>query len=89
MCKFYAHTHPCGHTKTIFAAFCRPAALVQRPCNGGEIWATVKMEAECASCGVEKGEEFRGVAVGVGGGRKCGGRAAGGGIGGKGGKGKR
>ncbi|GAB7325142.1 hypothetical protein MBLNU13_g09223t1 [Cladosporium sp. NU13] len=46
MCKYYAHTHPCGHTKTVFAAFCPSAALVQRACAGGEIWATVKMEAD-------------------------------------------
>ncbi|KAH9817429.1 hypothetical protein Tdes44962_MAKER10370, partial [Teratosphaeria destructans] len=26
MCKYYAHTHPCGHTKTVFAAFCPAAA---------------------------------------------------------------
>lgn len=63
MCKFYAHTHPCGHTKTVFAAFCPSAALVQRACAGGEIWATVKMEADCAACGAEKGDEFQGVAM--------------------------
>jgi hypothetical protein len=67
MCKFYAHTHPCGHTKTVFAAFCPSAALVQRPCAGGEIWATVKIETDCATCGVENGNgEYRGVAVGAG-----------------------
>ncbi|KAM0702743.1 hypothetical protein Q7P35_010175 [Cladosporium inversicolor] len=67
MCKYYAHTHPCGHTKTIFAAFCPSAALVQRACAGGEIWATVKMETDCAACGVENGEaEYRSVAVGGG-----------------------
>jgi hypothetical protein len=73
MCKFYAHTHPCGHTKTVFAAFCPSAALVQRPCAGGEIWATVKIETDCAACGAEKNEggEYRGVAVGAG--RRCGG----------------
>ena len=72
MCKYYAHTHPCGHTKTVFAAFCPAAALVQRACAGGEIWATVKMEADCAACGAEKGEgdEYRGVAMVVGGGRR-------------------
>lgn len=72
MCKYYAHTHPCGHTKTVFAAFCPSAALVQRACAGGEIWATVKMEADCAACGAEKGEggEYRGVAMVAGAGRK-------------------
>jgi len=50
MCKYYAHTHPCGHTKTVFAAFCPSAALVQRPCGAGDIWATVKMDADCAQC---------------------------------------
>ena len=64
MCKFYAHTHPCGHTKTVFAAFCPSAALVQRPCAGGEIWATVKMETDCAACGSsDNGEESYGVAM--------------------------
>lgn len=72
MCKYYAHTHPCGHTKTVFAAFCPSAALVQRACAGGEIWATVKMEADCAACGAEKGEggEYRGVAMVGGAGRR-------------------
>jgi hypothetical protein len=65
MCKYYAHT------KTVFAAFCPSAALVQRACAGGEIWATVKMEADCAACGAEKGEgEYRGVAMVAGGGRR-------------------
>ena len=69
MCKFYAHTHPCGHTKTVFAAFCPSAALVQRACAGGEIWATVKMESDCAACSCgssDTGEVFRGVAMGGG-----------------------
>lgn len=72
MCKYYAHTHPCGHTKTVFAAFCPSAALVQRACAGGEIWATVKMETDCAACGAEKGEsgEYRGVAMVGGAGRR-------------------
>lgn len=72
MCKYYAHTHPCGHTKTVFAAFCPSAALVQRACTGGEIWATVKIEADCAACGAEKGEggEYCGVAVATGAGRR-------------------
>jgi hypothetical protein len=79
MCKFYAHTHPCGHTKTVFAAFCPSAALVQRPCSGGKIWATVKMEMDCAACGSSdnggNGDEYRGVAM-VGGRRFSGGAAA-------------
>ncbi|GAB1728263.1 hypothetical protein NU195Hw_g3188t1 [Hortaea werneckii] len=50
MCKYYAHTHPCGHTKTVFAAHCSSAALMQKPCGRGEIWATVKMEAACTLC---------------------------------------
>ncbi|KAF2767933.1 hypothetical protein EJ03DRAFT_328662 [Teratosphaeria nubilosa] len=53
MCKYYAHTHPCGHTKTVFAAFCSTAALVQKPCGQGDIWATVKLEVNCAHCGVD------------------------------------
>lgn len=82
MCKYYAHTHPCGHTKTVFAAFCPSAALVQRACAGGEIWATVKMEIDCSACGAEKGEgEYRGVAMVAGGARRgAGGRGA---VGGK------
>ena len=72
MCKYYAHTHPCGHTKTVFAAFCPSAALVQRACAGGEIWATVKMETDCAACGAENGEaEYRGVAMVAGAGRRA------------------
>jgi hypothetical protein len=80
MCKFYAHTHPCGHTKTVFAAFCPSAALVQRPCSGGEVWATVKMEMDCAACGSSdsgNGDEYRGVAM-AGGRRFAGGATAGG-----------
>ncbi|KAK4634264.1 GPI transamidase component GPI16 [Fulvia fulva] len=46
MCKYYAHTHPCGHTKTVFAAFCPQSALIQKPCGRGEIWATVKMDKD-------------------------------------------
>lgn len=68
MCKFYAHTHPCGHTKTVFAASCPSAALTQRACRSGEIWATVKMENDCAACAAQAvdGAEYRGVAVGGG-----------------------
>jgi hypothetical protein len=71
MCKFYAHTHPCGHTKTVFAAFCPSAALMQQACSSGEIWATVKMEADCAACGAENGDEYRGVPVAMAGGRSA------------------
>lgn len=78
MCKFYAHTHPCGHTKTVFAASCPSAALTQRACTSGEIWATVRMENDCAACAAQETEgEYRGVAV-VGGGRRAAGARAGG-----------
>jgi hypothetical protein len=91
MCKFYAHTYPCGHTKTVFAAFCPSAALVQRPCSGGEIWATVKMEMDCAACGSSdnggNGDEYRGVAMACG--RRFAGAAAAGGQRGVGMKGRR
>ncbi|KAF2209693.1 hypothetical protein CERZMDRAFT_100103 [Cercospora zeae-maydis SCOH1-5] len=50
MCKYYAHSYPCGHVKTVFAAFCAQAALVQKSCGKGDIWATVKMEQECQHC---------------------------------------
>ncbi|KAF2088945.1 hypothetical protein K490DRAFT_18246, partial [Saccharata proteae CBS 121410] len=50
MCRYYAHTYPCGHTSTVFAAYCAPAALSQRPCAGGEIWQTLKMETTCSAC---------------------------------------
>ena len=51
MCKHYAHTHSCGHTRLVFAAFCPPAALRQQPCRGaGEIWATLKIEGACPAC---------------------------------------
>jgi hypothetical protein len=56
MCKYYAHSHPCGHVKTIFAAFCPKAALVQKTCGKGEIWATVKIEKDCAHCFEEQPE---------------------------------
>ncbi|TKA57589.1 hypothetical protein B0A49_12716 [Cryomyces minteri] len=49
MCKYYAHTHPCGHTP-VFAAFCAPAALVQRPCGHGEIWHSLRVEDDCPGC---------------------------------------
>ncbi|KAF2145729.1 uncharacterized protein K452DRAFT_284099 [Aplosporella prunicola CBS 121167] len=50
MCRYYAHTHSCGHTTTIFAAYCASGALVQRPCHGGEIWQTLKMDHVCSAC---------------------------------------
>ncbi|KAK5010581.1 hypothetical protein LTR28_008962 [Elasticomyces elasticus] len=53
MCKYYAHTHPCGHTKTVFAAYCPSGALVQRACGRGEIWQTLRLEASCLACGAE------------------------------------
>lgn len=53
MCKYYAHTHPCGHTKTVFAAFCPSAAMRQKQCARGDIWATVKLETNCAHCFAE------------------------------------
>lgn len=53
MCKYYAHMHPCGHTKIVFAAFCSSAAFLQNPCGRGDIWATFKMEANCSNCSTE------------------------------------
>ena len=53
MCKHYAHTHPCGHTKTVFARSCVSAALLQKPCGRGEIWASVTMQTNCAECADE------------------------------------
>lgn len=53
MCRYYAHIHPCGHTTTVFAAFCAPAQLIQRPCpggSGGEIWQSLRMEHVCSRC---------------------------------------
>ncbi|EMD00899.1 hypothetical protein BAUCODRAFT_47248, partial [Baudoinia panamericana UAMH 10762] len=50
MCRYHAHQHPCGHLRTIFAEFCPPAELAQRPCGHGEIWATVELELECYTC---------------------------------------
>ncbi|KAJ9668517.1 hypothetical protein H2201_001158 [Coniosporium apollinis] len=50
MCRYYAHTYACGHTLTVFAAYCAPAALIQRACGGGEIWQSVRMDHPCASC---------------------------------------
>ncbi|KAL2354015.1 hypothetical protein BJ546DRAFT_844757 [Cryomyces antarcticus] len=52
MCKYYAHEHRCGHTQNIFAAFCRPAALIQRACGRTEIWQTLPLETDCPSCRV-------------------------------------
>lgn len=36
--------------RTVFAAYCSTAALVQRPCGKGDIWATVKVETNCSYC---------------------------------------
>ena len=36
--------------RTVFAAYCPPAALVQRQCGKGDIWATVKVETHCSYC---------------------------------------
>lgn len=55
MCKYYAHTYQCGHTETVFADFCPSAALVQTPCGRGDIWATVKVEANCERCATDPG----------------------------------
>jgi hypothetical protein len=71
MCKYYAHSHPCGHVKTVFATFCPQAALIQKACRGGDIWATVKMEQECGHCGSEEAPVPSSRAK-VGGGRKKG-----------------
>ncbi|CAK3954290.1 Hypothetical predicted protein [Lecanosticta acicola] len=77
MCKYYAHSHPCGHVRTVFAAFCPPAALLQKPCGGGgnhkqgDIWATVQMDRECAHCYEEPEPAMsRSRATGGAGGRK-------------------
>ncbi|KAF1816954.1 hypothetical protein P152DRAFT_4711 [Eremomyces bilateralis CBS 781.70] len=53
MCRFYAHTHPCGHTNMVFAAYCSEAAMVQRQCIGGEIWQTLTMDDACGECVIE------------------------------------
>lgn len=57
MCRYYAHSHVCGHTNTVFAAYCPPAALKQRPCAGGEIWQTLKMDQVCSICGLNGDSE--------------------------------
>ncbi|KAL1384065.1 hypothetical protein HDK64DRAFT_27000 [Phyllosticta capitalensis] len=60
MCRYYAHTHSCGHTTTVFAAYCPSAAMRQRACSAqgaSEIWQTLKMETSCAACG---GDEISG-----------------------------
>jgi len=50
MCRHYSHTYRCHHTETIFADYCRSAALRQTPCAGGEIWASFCVNALCAPC---------------------------------------
>ncbi|KAF2722633.1 hypothetical protein K431DRAFT_198793, partial [Polychaeton citri CBS 116435] len=50
MCRHYAHSHRCGHTRTVFAMHCPPAALIQQPCGENEIWTTIKMETDCLHC---------------------------------------
>jgi hypothetical protein len=70
MCRYYAHTHPCGHTTTVFAAYCPPAQLIQTACpggQGGEIWQSLRMEQPCTLCKPDVAEVKKGkkkVAVG-------------------------
>ncbi|KKY24036.1 hypothetical protein UCDDS831_g02691 [Diplodia seriata] len=62
MCRYYAHSHICGHTHTVFAAYCPPAALKQRPCSGGEIWQTLKMDQACVICSNNNSSNAEGMA---------------------------
>ena len=55
MCYYYAHSHICGHTTTVFAAYCAAAALVQTPCKNGQISATVKVANKCTTCRGSRG----------------------------------
>lgn len=50
MCRFYAHTYQCGHTKTVLSNHCSRAALIQRACRNGDICANVQVDEKCSSC---------------------------------------
>lgn len=50
MCRFYAHTYQCGHTRTALASYCSQAAFIQHACRSGEICASVSVEEKCSSC---------------------------------------
>ncbi|KEQ74096.1 hypothetical protein M436DRAFT_44598 [Aureobasidium namibiae CBS 147.97] len=50
MCRFYAHTYQCRHTKTIFSKHCSRAALKQQACQSGDICADVQLDEKCSSC---------------------------------------
>jgi len=50
MCRFYAHTYQCGHTKTVFSKHCSRAALKQQACHSGDICANVQLDEKCSSC---------------------------------------
>lgn len=63
MCRYYAHTHTCGHTTTVLACQCSSAAITRRPCGKGEICATLKIEEGCAKC--PKDEEDVGKELGL------------------------
>lgn len=68
MCRYYAHNHRCGHTRMVFAAYCAPAALIQRACASGEIWQTLRMETACSRCFAD-GTDYAGDSY-VGGGKR-------------------
>lgn len=50
MCKYYAHSHQCGHTITVLASQCSSAAITRRPCGKGDICATLKVDETCSKC---------------------------------------
>lgn len=52
MCKYYAYTHPCGHTCCHFAKYCPDGAIAQRQCghDRSEIWNSVRVEYNCPNC---------------------------------------
>lgn len=50
MCRFYAHTYQCGHTKTVLSSHCSKAALIQQACRSGDICANLQIDEKCSSC---------------------------------------
>jgi hypothetical protein len=50
MCRFYAHTYHCGHTRIVLSKHCARAALIQQACREGDICANVHIDEKCSSC---------------------------------------
>ena len=58
MCHYYAHQYNCKHTTHALGKLCKPASLIQTPCNKKEIWQTIRMGEDCEECATPANQKY-------------------------------